>query len=384
MDREYIGFASLPDQIHRKTIKKGFEFTLMVAGESGLGKSTLVNTLFLTDLYQDRVIPPVEERLTKTTAIQVRTADIEEMGIKLRLTIVDTPGFGDALNSEETCQALSDYIDVQFKKYFQDESGLHRKSIVDNRVHCCLYFIPPYGRGLRMLDVAAMRKLHKKVNLVPVIGKADSLTTAELSRFKSQVLQELKQYEIQIYQFPECDPDEDEAFKKQDKELKDSVPFAVSGSCQILEVNGRRFRGRIYPWGVVEVESPLHSDLQKLRSMLIETHLADLRDQTHEIHYEAFRSACITRLTHNLTIQQPHRERSKLKRDSMLVELPDDENAADLILQQKEEEIRKMQDMLTKMQHQLQVQQRSRSLGEAQLKHDFTLMNIDKSQEVRL
>jgi septin family protein len=58
-NREYIGFASLPDQIHRKTIKKGFEFTLMVAGETGLGKSTLVNTLFLTDLYQDRVIPPV-------------------------------------------------------------------------------------------------------------------------------------------------------------------------------------------------------------------------------------------------------------------------------------------------------------------------------------
>ena len=59
MDREYIGFASLPDQIHRKTIKKGFEFTLMVAGESGLGKSTLINTLFLTDLYKDRVIPNV-------------------------------------------------------------------------------------------------------------------------------------------------------------------------------------------------------------------------------------------------------------------------------------------------------------------------------------
>lgn len=60
MDREYIGFASLPDQIHRKTIKKGFEFTLMVAGETGLGKSTLINTLFLTDLYQDRVVPPVQ------------------------------------------------------------------------------------------------------------------------------------------------------------------------------------------------------------------------------------------------------------------------------------------------------------------------------------
>ncbi len=68
----------------------------------------------------------------------------------------------------------------------------------------------------------------------------------------------------------------------------------------------------------------------------------------------------------------------------MLVELPDDENAADLILQQKEEEIRKMQDMLAHMQHQLQVQQRSRSLGETQLKHDFSLINSDKTQEVRL
>lgn len=75
---------------------------------------------------------------------------------------------------------------------------------------------------------------------------------------------------------------------------------------------------------------------------------------------------------------------SKLKRDSMLVELPDDDNAADLILQQKEEEIRKMQDMLVQMQQQLQIQQRSRSLGETQLKHEFSLINNDKTQEVRL
>ena len=54
---------------------------------------------------------------------------------------------------------------------------------------------------LRMLDVMAMRKLHKKVNLVPVIAKADSLTTAELQRFKAHVLAELKQYDIQVIHF---------------------------------------------------------------------------------------------------------------------------------------------------------------------------------------
>lgn len=29
----------------------------MVVGESGLGKSTLVNSLFLTDLYPERIVP---------------------------------------------------------------------------------------------------------------------------------------------------------------------------------------------------------------------------------------------------------------------------------------------------------------------------------------
>uniref|UniRef100_A0A8C5H196 Septin-5-like n=1 Tax=Gouania willdenowi TaxID=441366 RepID=A0A8C5H196_GOUWI len=52
----YVGFATLPNQVHRKTVKKGFTFTLMVAGESGLGKSTLINSLFLTDLYKDRKV----------------------------------------------------------------------------------------------------------------------------------------------------------------------------------------------------------------------------------------------------------------------------------------------------------------------------------------
>lgn len=31
-----------------------------------------------------------------------------------------------------------------------------------------------------------------------------------------------------------------------------SIPFAVIGSNTIVEVNGKRVRGRLYPWGVVE------------------------------------------------------------------------------------------------------------------------------------
>lgn len=47
------------------------------------------------------------------------------------------------------------------------------------------------------------------------------------------------------------------------------MPFAVVGSSQIIEVKGRKVRGRMYPWGVVEVENPDHCDFIKLRTMLM-------------------------------------------------------------------------------------------------------------------
>lgn len=83
-DRDYIGFATLPDQVHRKSVKRGFDFTLMVVGESGLGKSTLINSLFLEDLYKNRKIPDVSDRIQKTTTIEKKTMEIEERGVKLR------------------------------------------------------------------------------------------------------------------------------------------------------------------------------------------------------------------------------------------------------------------------------------------------------------
>lgn len=112
-DRDYIGFATLPEQVHRKSVKRGFEFTLMVVGESGLGKSTLINSLFLGDLYKNRYVPSAIERIEKTTRVEKKTMDIEERGVRLRLTIVDTPGFGDAINCEDSWRVCTSYIDEQ-------------------------------------------------------------------------------------------------------------------------------------------------------------------------------------------------------------------------------------------------------------------------------
>ncbi|XP_062392945.1 septin 4a isoform X1 [Sardina pilchardus] len=356
-DKEYVGFATLPNQVHRKSVKKGFAFTLMVAGESGLGKSTLVNSLFLTDLYRDRKLLNSEERIMQTVQITKHTVSIEEKGVKLRLTIVDTPGFGDAVNNTECWKTVEDYIDQQFEQYFRDESGLNRKNIQDNRVHCCLYFVSPYGHGLRPLDIEFMRALHGKVNIVPVLAKADSLTPAEIRRKKTKIREEIEQLGIRIYQFPDCDSDEDEDFKQQDRELKESLPFAVIGSNMLFESKGRRFRGRMYPWGVVEVENPSHSDFLKLRNMLVRTHMQDLKDVTRETHYENYRAQCIQSMTRMVVMERKRSLCSRLRESVSDIPIPlvPVDSETERLIWEKDEELRRMQEVLQRIQEQMQI-----------------------------
>lgn len=349
-EKQYVGFATLPNQVHRKSVKKGFDFTLMVAGESGLGKSTLVNSLFLTDLYKDRKLLNAEERISQTVEILKHTVDIEEKGVKLKLTIVDTPGFGDAVNNTECWKPITDYIDQQFEQYFRDESGLNRKNIQDNRVHCCLYFISPFGHGLRPVDVAFMKALHEKVNIVPLIAKADCLVPSEIRKLKDRVREEIEKFGIKVYQFPECDSDEDDEFKQQDKELKESAPFAVIGSNTVVEAKGQRVRGRLYPWGIVEVENQAHCDFVKLRNMLIRTHMHDLKDVTCDVHYENYRAQCIQQMTSKLT--QDNRIESPIP----ILPLPTPDAETEKLIKMKDEELRRMQEMLQKMQQQIQEQ----------------------------
>lgn len=128
------------------------------------------------------------------------------------------------MNCEDSWRACCSYIDEQFHQYFTDESGLNRKNIIDNRVHCCLYFIPPYGHGygvdkfssqrtrvpyfffnsycldysLRQLDIELMKQIQHKVNIVPIIGKADTLTEPEMKRLKKRILNDIQENNIQV------------------------------------------------------------------------------------------------------------------------------------------------------------------------------------------
>ena len=140
-----------------------------------------------------------------------------------------------------------------------------------------------------------MRRLSPRVNVIPVIGKADSLTPAELAESKKLIMEDIEHYRIPIYNFPYDVEEDDEDTVEENAELRGLMPFAIVGSEDILEIGGRTVRARQYPWGVVEVENPRHSDFLAIRSALLHTHLADLKEITHDFLYENYRTEKLSR-----------------------------------------------------------------------------------------
>jgi len=287
----YVGFDTITQQIEHKLLKRGFQFNVIVVGQTGLGKSTLINTIFASHLMDTKGRFKADEPVRQTTEIQTVSHVIVENGVKLRLNIVDTPGYGDQVNNEGCWDPIIKYIKDQHSSYLRKELTAQRdRYIVDSRIHCCLYFVGPsgFGHSLRPIDVIVMKKLSEVVNVVPVIAKADTLTVEERIVFKEKIREELVFHNIRLYPF-DTDEDDDEEVKLNES-IRSIIPFAVVGSESNVIINGAPVRGRKNRWGVVNVEDPNHCEFLGLRKFWTRTHLQDLIETTAQIHYEAFRS----------------------------------------------------------------------------------------------
>lgn len=87
-------------------------------------------------------------------------------------------------------------------------------------------------------------------------------------------MKEILEHKIKIYEFPKTEEEEEMKLVRKIKvslegnaapvscrcvlgsssSLQDRLPLAVVGSNTTIEVNGKRVRGRQYPWGVAEGE----------------------------------------------------------------------------------------------------------------------------------
>ena len=102
--------------------------------------------------------------------------------MRLRVNVLETVGFGDFINNEARCgparggsrahahrlrgqrrsplhcgvgrcaatpswKPVVHEIDERFDAYLDQERRVHRQGMLDSRIHCCLYFIPPTGHA---------------------------------------------------------------------------------------------------------------------------------------------------------------------------------------------------------------------------------------------
>uniref|UniRef100_A0A8B9H2Q4 Septin n=1 Tax=Astyanax mexicanus TaxID=7994 RepID=A0A8B9H2Q4_ASTMX len=243
----HVGFDSLPDQLVNKSTNQGFCFNILCIGETGIGKSTLMDTLFNTNFENFE-----SSHFEPQVKLRAQTYDLQESNVRLKLTVVNTVGFGDQMNKKESYQHIVDYIDTQFESFLQEELKIRRSlhNFHDSRIHACLYFIAPSGHSLKSLDLVTMKKLDSKVNIIPVIAKADTISKSELHKFKMKIMSELVSNGVQIYQFPI----DDETVATINTTMNGHLPFAVVGSTEEVNVGNKMVKARQYPWGVVQGE----------------------------------------------------------------------------------------------------------------------------------
>ncbi|KAI5283835.1 cell division control protein, partial [Ascosphaera acerosa] len=294
----HVGFDSITSQIERKLLKRGFQFNVMCVGQTGLGKSTLINTIFASHLMNSKGRLEPTEPVRQTTEIQTVSHVIEENGVRLRLNIVDTPGYGDQVNNDRCWDPIVKYIKDQHSAYLRKELHAQRdRYIADTRIHCCLFFIQPSGHALKPIDIVVLKKLSDVVNVVPVIAKSDSLTLEERQAFKERIKEEFEFHNLRMYPYDNEEFDSEE--RAINNQIKSIIPFAIVGSEKTLLIDGKQVRGRANRWGVINVEDETHCEFVYLRNFLTRTHLQDLIETTSQIHYETFRAKQLLALREN-------------------------------------------------------------------------------------
>lgn len=292
-----------------KTWKKRF-IKVLIVGDSGLGKTTLVKTLLSTpgerlQVHDGTFTPAAQFVKDPASLCSTVTWKDEEDRVIWVYRIQDTPGYGDDLNIMNHINMIKSYIDGQNMAWLSLESardrGVDLSEVEDPRVDVCLFCLPPHR--LRTIDLRYMAELGKCVPIVPVITKADTMTIREAQNYKQEVFSRLQnpnipgvRGKINVFAF---DKDTLERAGMGEAAGTQAPPFLVIASNDINEdMNSLEvpvfWPERRYPWGTAEAFNPDHSDLLFLRALLLKEALEDVCKDKRQ-RYEVWRRHALSR-----------------------------------------------------------------------------------------
>ncbi|KAI8333571.1 Septin-domain-containing protein [Chlamydoabsidia padenii] len=327
---------------------------VMVIGAASSGKTAFIRTLCekvksrrVPGTFQESAPFVLQGPLQPTHELYSISMQLHDDHRTTAFTIIDTQGLvkGFALNHQ--LGFLAKYIDHQLERSLIEESKVKRDTKAhDSRIHACFYFInTQVNDGLADMDRYAIEILSSRVNVIPIIGKADTLSIQQLEQLKANFRkQAFDVYKIPLYglvnlegnddEYSDDDYDDDDVQQYSspslsiynddsttlgnilgmlqqlvEKEANDDaramvdylkhIPLSVFAyeedktTGQPLTITtsmiGDTTLGRIYPWAVVDCNNSTHCDLNRLDHLIFTSNGDMLRLDTVERFYEQYR-----------------------------------------------------------------------------------------------
>lgn len=280
---------------------------------------------------------------------------------------------------------MSSFLESKFEETFTEEQKVVRApGVRDTHIHCVFLILDPtrldanmaYSRKLRQpptkfdeavrlvgildedLDIQILRSLQGKTTVIPVISKADTITTTNMALLKKAVWDSLKLAKLdplEALNINEDDEDADKDFDERDEDayiqsgeedndhsdliddlinrssedgeelLRDSTPptsppksddkvrdhrRSMSGTLTATANDELPFLplsiispdsyekgivGRRFPWGFADPYNQEHCDFVRLKDAVFSEWRGELREASREVWYEGWRTSRLKR-----------------------------------------------------------------------------------------
>ena len=325
-----VGLGSLSNHFLQRSRREGADFNLLVIGPAGCGKSTL-----LSNLYNQEILPSDRRRYARIpNSIEFieHESTVKEADVDIRLKVTEVLGYGElsfggAQAQKEKIQKIVKNVEEKHRQFFDSENYAQRSNgnqadkIKDKLYHAAVVFIQPQRNlAISSNDIALLQALQSRVNIIPVISKADTYIGEELMRIKGNLKRAFNDSKILL--FPNItDVSDDDWVIKEAVDVRSHCPFVTIAAQHDNSNNVARFRQ--YPWGIVSIDAPVprarnpvaaassHSltlnatarlfeqteccgnDLLPMQKMLIRSHFEFLKRHTVEKLYENYRTEIV-------------------------------------------------------------------------------------------
>ncbi|RMZ75231.1 hypothetical protein DV737_g5394, partial [Chaetothyriales sp. CBS 132003] len=367
-----VSTTSSPRRLRRR--KDPTPFNVLVLGAKHAGKTSLINFL-----KASLALPP-QKRPQRTsddaTAARSRlnpnfTSCYQEIEVdqeRIGLTLWDSQGLDKSVVDLQL-REISNFVESKFEETFAEEVKVVRShGVQDTHIHCVLLILDParlitnleagqqqsvsnggavnsrLSKPPRIVgvldedfDMQVLRTLHPKTVVVPVISKADTITTAHMAFLKKKVWESLRRAGLDPLEALKTDDWEDGELAHaaaanghgDDKTDSDSAPnspesahtddsdalararqssnLSVSaidtGYVPLSILSPDEYSldpaqgpvGRQFPWGFADPFNPNHCDYVKLKDAVFAEWRSELREASRVRFYEAWRTNRLNR-----------------------------------------------------------------------------------------